>query len=328
MLQKIAFIGDLHLASKKPGRRLDDYSQTIINKLKQIETKCIANKAQPVLVGDVFHRGDENNLVFLNELFSFFANSPLTWLSNCGNHDINNGTRLDDKHALSLFLKANLIKVFTTIETYPILLVNENIQQQINLTFVPWTEEIPLSLPEKENDSVNFLITHHDISFDGNSYPELIDPVVINNCNFLINGHIHKEYPPIELTKEEEKTTWINVGSIARVAINEMKNKPFVLFYDVKDGFNKEYLEIEESVFDMTGYQVQQATEDELLSSGEFVREKETVNLIYNAFDGMGARKTDDASVLKEFLTEKVEKVSNQVAKEIIWELFDKAVEK
>lgn len=57
---KFAFVGDMHLNSSTPKSRIDDYPQTMINKLDILRNAMIARGVKYVICGgDIFHKAKQ-----------------------------------------------------------------------------------------------------------------------------------------------------------------------------------------------------------------------------------------------------------------------------
>jgi DNA repair exonuclease SbcCD nuclease subunit len=90
-ISNILFVGDIHLNSSTPQSRIDDYSITSINKLKQIRKICENNGYEVViLTGDIFHK-NRQPLSYLNkvvETFKSFRDRDIKVYTIAGNHDL------------------------------------------------------------------------------------------------------------------------------------------------------------------------------------------------------------------------------------------------
>lgn len=84
----LAFIGDPHVWSGRPGKRRDEsFVDTIIGKLEFIAQVCNERNLQPVILGDFFHEEDDNvinMLVRVSLVLQKFDRKPITLT---GNHE-------------------------------------------------------------------------------------------------------------------------------------------------------------------------------------------------------------------------------------------------
>ena len=83
----LLFIGDLHISSRPPSRRRDDYVEAIFGKLTQSIRIANELKLVPVILGDVFHRPREPNEAIKTRLIRTLAECWTDVISNVGNHD-------------------------------------------------------------------------------------------------------------------------------------------------------------------------------------------------------------------------------------------------
>ena len=65
--------------------------------------------------------------------------------------------------------------------------------QRIGIGMTPYGQAIPGSvrggIPDVDRQ---IWFTHHDIAFEGSTYPGALPPFAVEGCDVLINGHIHK----------------------------------------------------------------------------------------------------------------------------------------
>src|ERR1700736_2930820 len=95
------FVGDPHVSSKRPGRRIDDYVASVIGKLRLAGEIARERDLVPVILGDLFHRARENDLPLLSQLLDVFNGYPMPPVVLGGNHD-KQETQLRDVDALYL----------------------------------------------------------------------------------------------------------------------------------------------------------------------------------------------------------------------------------
>ena len=85
----ICFIGDPHLLSLRPGRRIDNYTQTILNKLKQIRDYCNENNLLAIILGDLYDNANDKDVEMNTDLALILQSFKHKVISAVGNHDIN-----------------------------------------------------------------------------------------------------------------------------------------------------------------------------------------------------------------------------------------------
>lgn len=209
-LEGILWIGDPHIASRRPGSRKDDFAKAILRKLREAFSIAKANRLQPIILGDLFHRPKEADLKVLTDLIELFSAHPVTPYCLAGNHD---------KQELSLTKGTSLQLLFSTGCLLPLSDVTLNLGGiDVPVRGVPHGEEVPAEVP-----TGTIVVTHHDFGFPDCQYPGCIPPPKVRGALYGINGHIHKASRPAFADMP-----WFNPGNIARVSRAEVENVPTV----------------------------------------------------------------------------------------------------
>lgn len=225
------FVGDPHIWSHKPGRRKDNYLESICSKLKQIALISNEKNLWPVILGDLFHQAQDNNLYMLSEvtrIFNMFLRKPIVLV---GNHDLTEN-KLTPGTALELFHSSG--QILTVLDNAPfafIDLVDEKdlskTTERVILGGTPYGEDIPISLApwfkgtthdaikKKAKCDTIIWITHDDLSFDSN-YPNAKQLKPILGCDLAVNGHMHRTQKPLRVGN----TSWHNPGNISRISVD------------------------------------------------------------------------------------------------------------
>jgi DNA repair exonuclease SbcCD nuclease subunit len=251
------FIGDVHLTSRKPDRRHDDYQQSVLKKIEFVLTVANNQKLIPVFLGDIFHYASETSKALETALTRILRKSWTPPLSNVGNHDISHKILCDDD---SLALLAESGVIIAPKMAGPVGYFSFH-GQIIGLYFVPYGQIIPKSIKGEFKEGINVvMVTHHDIAFEG-AYPGAHKTHPIEGCQLVVNGHMHLYKDPI--WDEEDTTMWFNPGSLTRTAIDAITHSPTVWSYypDMTDPAQTLRLdpwevEFKKDVFDMTGKRV------------------------------------------------------------------------
>jgi predicted phosphodiesterase len=207
------------VASLKPGRRIDDYLNSVIGKLTEASNIARSLELVPIILGDLFHRAGENHLPTLSRLTTVlqsFAKRPLVI---GGNHD-KNETLLRDADALYLLAQAGTVEVIDgecqEAHRY------EFEGRVVSLWVAPYGAAIPAKIDAAGADSV-VLVTHHNLAFEG-AYPQAAPLHEIEGCALVVNGHMHKTAPAI--TKGQ--TVWHNPGNIEPLSVDCIEHVPAV----------------------------------------------------------------------------------------------------
>lgn len=213
------FIGDPHVSSLRPGRRIDDYLNSVIGKLAEASELARALDLAPVILGDLFHRAGENHLPTLVRLMAVLQSFPQRPLVIGGNHD-KNETLLRDADALYLFKQADTVEVIDgecrEAHRY------DFEGHLVSLWVAPYGAAIPTEIDPSGADSV-VLVTHHNLAFEG-AYPNAAPLHEIVGCSLVVNGHMHKTAPSV--TKGQ--TVWHNPGNIEPLSVDCIEHVPAV----------------------------------------------------------------------------------------------------
>lgn len=323
MYKGFLFIGDPHLSSTRPGRRLDEYSQTVLNKLSQAAKICRDKSLYPVILGDLFHRNKENNLELLSKLVEVAREFPCPPIVLEGNHD-KAETALTEQDALLLLGVLGVFKLVTAkgfVQTF------DFEGKAVHLWATPYGATIDQSIEAK--DGLNVMITHHDLAFAG-AYPGAALLTEIDGCDMVVNGHMHKTSPKVV----KGQTTWHNPGNISRLSVDTLDHTPAVWAWtpDHGDVLEKHALHFVRDVFDLTGLQVQAASAVELKKTLPRMMRLSQFAELLKVQDTLDAGRSEDASMMTEELENFLEEVEapqtlraylSAMAKEVVAERKD-----
>ena len=201
----LLFIGDPHLSSRIPGFRKDDYTEAILKKIEYAIQLATNESLLPIFLGDLFNLPRDNSNRLLTRLIRILEGRFVLGIT--GNHDTTE-KELQDDDSLSVIMSAGRLTLLD--QTGPWKGTINQIPCTIGGTM--WSDKIPASLDDC-NESFNIWITHHNIGF-ADFEGAWIKPHEIPGIHLIVNGHLHKPRP----NQECGMTTWMNPGSIARVA--------------------------------------------------------------------------------------------------------------
>lgn len=297
------FIGDVHAASHRPGRRIDDYGSACLGKLSQSAKIARDRKLYPICLGDLFHKARENDLVLLARMMEVCREFAAPMVVLAGSHD-RTETMLTEKDAAQLLMQSGCL---TMVDQPGKVLTLDVGGVLVNLWATPAGCPIPDSV-DAEPGSHNLMITHHDFDFCG-EYPGAWLLKEIKGCDVMINGHMHTPTPMVI----KGSTACHNPGSITRVSVDLKKHKPVVSVWTPAHGINLEPvpLVVADNVFDLTGKEVFAADPKTLKDSLPKGLRLSTFASKLRASESLEAGRTDDGSVM----VEEMEKY---------FELFDK----
>ena len=240
------FIGDLHISSKKPGRRKDvDFGATIIGKLREAMKIANSKNYVPVILGDLFNSAKENSEGLKTRTIRALNTANHKPICLVGNHDITH-SKLSDEDSLAMLGESGIIELIRETGPHKRFALGE---KKVLLGGTPYGQEIPNNVEDLKEEGENIIwLTHHDLAFDG-AYPGATELFEIKGCNLVINGHMH-------LTKPHQTvgtTTWFNPGNITRQSLETWEHIPRVWGFSNKGQIQPIELEYEKNIFNLTG---------------------------------------------------------------------------
>lgn len=294
----IVFIGDPHVSSRHPGRRLESDDETIIvttDKLSQAID--IANKfnAVPVILGDLFNQAKDSKAWLITLVARALRKAIHKPLCLPGNHDLL-ATDVTDDTALAAVAECGLITLLPHANGPTCTFLFNGVRVGLGGTI--HGESIPESVVglfgDDDPERVVW-VTHHDIAFEG-AYPGSVDPYPIAGCDLVVNGHMHRTKEPILCGN----TNWTCPGNIYRQTISDADHVPAVWHWDpTMEIPHMEPLRYIKGVFDWTG-------KNTVSRAGELVPEahaaEQALTFVSELKASLGAEMpaTYDGSVLKE----------------------------
>lgn len=253
----LLFVGDPHLWSSAPGKRLDQktFTSTILYKIEQAVDIAIKENLYLIFLGDLFHVSDECNIDMLTKLMRILRKLPEPCATVEGNHE-KSQLKLSDDVALSLFRESGVINTIEKSALWAKFSFNDGTEAYIGAT--PHGEKLPteVNLPSRENDTNIPIIwlSHHDLDF-GDTYPGAVPIKEIKGVNMLVNGHIHKTKKPMRYGKMMAH----NPGNITRLSTDCKDHVPSVWKWTASQGFDLEPIDLifEKNIFNLVGKQIE-----------------------------------------------------------------------
>jgi hypothetical protein len=288
------FIGDSHLVSSRPGRRIDDYSTAILGKLSQSARIAKERRLYPVHLGDLFHRARENSLELLSRTAAVLREFEVPLPLEDGSHD-RTESWYTEKDAVSLLAGFGLLRLMDKPGKVLTLDINGEL---VTLWVAPAGSRVPTSIPA-DPGTRNILITHHDFDFNG-KYPGAHELHEIEGCDLMVNGHMHHPAPMVL----KGRTACHNPGSISRPSVDLVKHQPVVSVWTPAHNLNLEPVPLEhvKDVFDMTGKEAFAADPRDLKAALPKGLRLSTFATKLRATESLEAGRTDDGSVMVEAL--------------------------
>jgi DNA repair exonuclease SbcCD nuclease subunit len=225
----LVYTTDWHISNKAPGRRRDNYRETILKKLEFVRQLTQKLNGVAICGGDVFHvknpKSPANSFGLTEALIQKLKSFPYNLVMGAvGNHDISydDMATLPDQ-PLGILMAAG---VYHNLVDEPVMLYNDSVR--ILVESFPYEEgentlQRLLVQGVKPKDNYDYRIgVVHAFGESGNG-GTLFGAVKIGynqvkhlNYDFLLWGHDHSR----KETETVGNITHINLGSLARAAFN------------------------------------------------------------------------------------------------------------
>lgn len=284
------FIGDPHASSVKPSRRKDDFTTSVLDKLAQAARIATERSLVPVILGDLIHRENEQSVSLMSRLTKVLNQFPCTPYELDGNHGKHeNGSVPEDIEFL--FNQAGTIVLLNDPAT---VLRFQFGGQRVALHVAPFGTQIPYQLP-RDADTINVLITHHDLAFE-NAYPGAEPLHEVKGCDLLVNGHMHKTAPSVV----RGETTLHCPGNIEPLSVDCIDHKPAVWEWCPEQGVGlvPHYLDHVTDCFSLVGRQVAAAGAAESVQALAPSRFAALLAMSEGTGPGADPSRTDEAACL------------------------------
>ena len=240
---KILCCGDLHLQEKKPENRTDDYSETVLRKLRFIfETACKENCEVILQPGDLFD-GPTPSYYFFSQIVSLFNEFEITFIGTYGQHDM----RYRQRENTAIYALTEACPSFYLITNN-----HEDVtREDVHFYAAGFGEDVPPITDKKE---FNVLITHRMIVKEkiwfGQTEYEYAGTFLKNNkFDLIVSGDNHGYL----IANEQHKRWLFNCGSMMRSTIAQVDHRPSMVVFDTKnidDWYNVDF-EIDANVFNL-----------------------------------------------------------------------------
>ena len=306
-------IGDPHIEGRQPGFRSDDYPRTILNKLQWCFDYAKENNLLPLVLGDVFDKPRDNATWLINELIEMMLTVEVVGIF--GNHDCAD-TTLNENDTLSILISAGCLRLVSEQEPWtgtmsgrPVLVGGSSyraaVPQNVQLP-QPAKQAESLFKDESQPEPLVVWLTHHDIALKGYDAGQF-KPFEIENCDLLINGHIHRQLDPVQ----RGQTLWLNPGNISRRSRSDAarKHTPTVLHIGVSaNRYTMDRIEVpHRAAHDVFHEMVLETSEGEEIQPVQFV----------DGLKELQVRRTDTGAGLHQFLEMNLTQFDENVAEEI-----------
>lgn len=212
---------DIHISDQGPRSRIDDFKETMLNKISQMKTACNKlNADAAIIAGDLYNLKNpvKNSHKLNQELICEFKqfNCPVYMIE--GNHDLtaNRLESLEQQPLGVLFADKTLIQLRHEII--------EKGGKKISIVGIPYTENLDLStlnIPDKKDFKSQICVMHLYASLKpGFLYRERLygyDELSKLSPDIFVLGHYHADQG---IYKENDKY-FVNIGSMSRGTLSE-----------------------------------------------------------------------------------------------------------
>lgn len=211
-------VGDIHISDTNPRSRIDNFKESILDKLEQVKKAAVKLRADAVLLtGDLYNlKNPSKNSHDLNrELISLFRSFKCPVYSIPGNHDLtaDDIDTIDLQPISVLFASGAVIN----LSIKPIVLQKKDLK--VSLVGIPYKKEIhldTLKLPPKGDCNAQVCVMHIYAGPEaGKMYKERLygyGELGALEADVFVLGHYHFD----QGVQWAGKKCFINLGSISR----------------------------------------------------------------------------------------------------------------
>lgn len=238
-------IGDPHLEGRTPGFRKDDYSHVVLDKLEWSLRYAHAHRLLPVILGDLFDKPRDNPTWMLGSLIDLLTGTECIGIY--GNHDCAE-PELSNHDSLSLLVKSGRLRLLDgqpwrgLMNGRSVIVGGSSYRQQ-------FPNQVEGANSVGSPPPLVFWISHHDLIVPGYEEQGRIQPREIDGIDLVINGHIHRRLPDVQIGR----TLWMTPGNISRRSRSDATKDhiPSVLRIDIEEsGYTRQFVEVPHQPFD------------------------------------------------------------------------------
>jgi len=241
---RIIWCTDIHLADRPPRGRIDDYTASIFEKLRQVAHAAAKLKAKAVLMGgDIFHikAPIRNSHLLVGRTIEAFRAFPCPVYSILGNHDVLFAERDSyQKQPIGVLESAGAIRLIDSERGNFVVLEEDGVR--VRVEGVPYDVDFaPRRLAAVKRDGEDWLLTilHILASKKPGSlgterifgYDELAQAAP---ADVFLLGHYHINQGVTRLEVANQSRWFVNIGSISRgsLAYEDVSRTPSFCLLD------------------------------------------------------------------------------------------------
>jgi len=268
-MSKFLYCSDLHGKAKNPNSRIDNYTESWLTKIKEIQQLAIDNDCRCIIVnGDVFDTPYVSNVLlddFIDIVENQCTDKKVLWRIVVGNHDlVGCNWEASKVGALAhVFRRCKLIDRLTTIET-----------DDYYIEGMDYFFGIEDSIKEKglKHDKKTFSVCiPHALIIEKPFFQnaaQVLMKEIDSDFDLVLCGHLHQSFD-----KTINGTRYLNLNSIGRKSINEQHMPQVAIIDTIKQSVEIIKLKTAkqpEECFDLSHYEEKKANEkgiEEFLAS-------------------------------------------------------------
>jgi len=244
---KILFMTDTHIRGLNPKNRIDDFVQSLENKLYEIIDIIHEENIDYIIHGGDFFDRPDISISIVSRFAKIFKRIKKPFYIVSGNHDIfGHNPNTINRTILGLLGELDFIKVINKNEK---IFFTDN-ELKVQITGQPYTYDIDSDISKDKyilkdvDEDANFSIhVVHGMLIDkpfvkGIPYT-LIDDIKDTKADITLSGHYHSGFDTITI----DNKYFINPGSLVRItnSLNEIERKPQVAIIQLKDTISISY---------------------------------------------------------------------------------------
>jgi len=230
-MYKILYFTDTHFSYQRPKYRIDDFLETQINKLQQIQQIIKDEKIELVIFGgDMFHSYQPHNVI-LGEVLHEFLKFDRLIFAIMGNHDLigYNHNALPET-GLGVMCKAGAAQLIKQETKF----IPKN-NPELTMFAIHYRKQQDLSTYDLklEKDKVygtKIIVSHDMITPTTQKYESILikDVAETTNADIILCSHYHGSF-----LEKVNKTWFINPGALVRRKITDADHKPQVTIIEI-----------------------------------------------------------------------------------------------
>jgi len=242
---KFIYITDTHFMGQTPVSRIDDYLQTGLRKLREVQAIAVEKNITTILHGGDFFDSERPGYEVLNSTMKVLNEEPqIQWYINVGNHDLF-GANFKTHFRTALFSLGQLSNVHI-LEDNGMRLLNAGIPKVfLHSKWFTYDREGnpdsltlmdgPNSILNQPQNCYNILMAHVMLvekSFFGN-YISLQNLPIVGLPDLVLGSHYHPGWKKYRYRTTEEDCIFAHPGALLRRAKKKERRIPQILLVDI-----------------------------------------------------------------------------------------------